>query len=41
MHVTHGYKHKNIPGVEMPCGQYVRVVVCWEPQGPFSVPTAI
>ena len=30
MHVTHGYKHKNIPGVEMPCGHYVCVVACWE-----------
>lgn len=30
MHVTHGYKHKNISGVDMPCGHYVCLVVCWE-----------
>lgn len=40
MHVTYGYKHKNIPGVEMPCGHYVCVVVCWEiyPRVPLLYP---
>lgn len=40
MHVTYGYKHKNIPGVEMPCGLCVCVVVCWEiyPGVPFLYP---